>query len=64
MEPLPAAYEQYLASLDEHTAHALRPAFVESVHEHEFGVLVRGLGSHHAQALVDEHVPYGEIKVV
>ncbi|MET1034506.1 hypothetical protein ACX8Z9_11085 [Arthrobacter halodurans] len=63
MEALPVAYEQYLATLDEHTAHALRPAFLESVSEHEFGVLVRGVGSHHAQALVDERIPYGQVRV-
>lgn len=64
MEPLPVEYERYLASLDPHIAQGLRSAFQESAAEHEFGVLVRGMGSHHMQALVDEHVPYGQVRVV
>lgn len=63
METLPAEYERYLATLDPRTAAGLRSAFQESAAEHECGVLVRGIGSHHIQAMVDEHVPYGQVRV-
>jgi len=63
MEILPTSYEQYLRTLDEHTAHALRPIFLESVAEGDHGVHIRGLGTHYEQAFVDDNVPFGEVRV-
>jgi hypothetical protein len=63
MEILPTSYEDYLRTLDEHTAKALRPVFQESAEERVYGVHIRGLGTHYEQAFVDEHVPYGEVRV-
>ncbi|WP_052510873.1 hypothetical protein [Crystallibacter crystallopoietes] len=61
MKPLPEAYEAYLAKLKPNEADALRPVFQESVAEGDHGVLIRGAGSQHIQALVDERVPFGQI---
>ncbi|GAA4381327.1 hypothetical protein [Paeniglutamicibacter cryotolerans] len=57
------AYQEFLAGLDEHLAATLLPIFRESVAEGENGVLIRGLGTHSEQAVVDEHVPFGEVRI-
>ena len=61
MKALPEAYELYLAGLSAAEADAIRPVFLESVAEGDHGILIRGSGSHHVQALVDPRVPFGEI---
>jgi hypothetical protein len=61
MKALPEAYAAYLAKLSTIEADALRPVFLESVAEGDHGILIRGAGSHHVQAVVDERVPFGEI---
>ncbi|MBB2994116.1 hypothetical protein E9229_000307 [Paeniglutamicibacter cryotolerans] len=63
MKDLPVAYQEFLAGLDEHLAATLLPIFRESVAEGENGVLIRGLGTHSEQAVVDEHVPFGEVRI-
>lgn len=63
MEALPLAYEEFLAGLDEHMRNAVLPVFRESVTEHQFGVLIRGTGLHDLQAVVDESVPYGNVRI-
>ncbi|NKX50966.1 hypothetical protein HER39_10410 [Arthrobacter deserti] len=62
MKQLPEAYQRYLDGLGSAHAEALRPVFLESVAEQEHGVLVRGAGTRYVQALVDERVPYGEVR--
>lgn len=64
MITLPEAYQKYLSGLSAHHAEALRPAFLESAADGEHGVLVRGMGSKHVQAFVDDNVPFGEIREV
>ncbi|WP_336712132.1 hypothetical protein [Arthrobacter sp. USHLN218] len=61
MKALPEAYQSYLAKLSPAEADALRPVFMESAAEGDHGVLVRGAGSQHVQAVVDERVPFGQI---
>ena len=63
MEALPLAYEEFLAGLDEHLRGAMMPVFRESVTEHRHGVLIRGTGLHDLQAVVDETLPYGEVRI-
>jgi hypothetical protein len=64
MVTLPEAYKKYLSRLSAHHAEALRPAFLESAAEGEHGVMVRGMGSKHVQAYVDDSVPFGEVREV
>lgn len=61
MNALPEAYEKYLAALRADDADALRPIFQQSVAEGYHGVSLRGAGSHHEQALIDDRVPFGQI---
>lgn len=61
MKALPAAYEKYLAALNSDDAEALRPIFQQSVADGHHGISMRGNGSHHVQALIDDRVPYGQI---
>lgn len=61
MKALPAAYEKYLAGLNSEDAEALRPIFQQSVADGLHGVSMRGNGSHHVQALIDDRVPFGQI---
>ncbi|WP_149956129.1 hypothetical protein [Zafaria cholistanensis] len=63
MDALPLAYEEFLAGLDQHLRNAVMPVFRESVAEHRYGVLVRGTGLHDLQAVVDETLPYGEVRI-
>lgn len=62
MTQLPEAYQRYLDQIGSAHAEALRPVFLESVAEREHGVLIRGSGTHYVQALVDERIPYGEVR--
>ncbi|GER22504.1 hypothetical protein NCCP1664_10010 [Zafaria cholistanensis] len=52
-----------MAGLDQHLRNAVMPVFRESVAEHRYGVLVRGTGLHDLQAVVDETLPYGEVRI-
>ena len=63
LNDLPAEYAQYLESLEEHHAAMVLPVMLESVAEGKYGVHVRGIGGHSEQALVDETVPFGKVKV-
>ena len=62
MIQLPESYQHYLDQLASAHAEALRPVFLQSAAEREHGVLVRGAGTHYVQALVDDAIPYGEIR--
>ncbi|MFT4470922.1 hypothetical protein ACMX2H_13535 [Arthrobacter sulfonylureivorans] len=64
MITLPEAYQKYLSGLSAHHAEALRPVFLESAAEGEHGIMIRGMGSKHVQAFVDDSVPFGEIREV
>lgn len=64
MTKLPGTYEKYLAQATGDHAEALRLVFLESAAEELYGVLVRGIGTKHVQAMVDERIPYGEIREV
>lgn len=63
MNELPEEYVQYLETLDAHHSAMVLPVMLESVAEGMHGVHVRGLGHHSEQALVDETVPFGKVKV-
>ncbi|MET1155499.1 hypothetical protein [Arthrobacter sp.] len=62
MTTLPEAYQKYLSGLSAHHAEALRPVFLESAADGEHGISIRGMGSKHVQAFVDDSVPFGEIR--
>lgn len=62
-QDLPAEYVRYLDTLDEHHSAMVLPVMLESVAEGLYGVHVRGLGHHSEQALVDEKVPFGTVKI-
>jgi hypothetical protein len=64
MITLPEAYQKYLSGLSAHHAEALRPVFLESAADGEHGVIIRGMGSKHVQAYVDDSVPFGEVREV
>jgi len=62
MHQLPAAYQSYLASQDQHVIDAIRPVLLQSAADQRHGVRItfnRGPTGH--QAHVDESIPYGEI---
>lgn len=63
MNELPAEYVQYLETLDAHHSAMVLPVMLESAAERKYGVHVRGIGHHSEQALVDETVPFGKVKV-
>jgi len=62
MHPLPAAYQKYLASQDQHVIDAVRPVLLQSAADQRHGVRItfnRGPTGH--QAHLDDSIPYGEI---
>ncbi|WP_210063734.1 hypothetical protein [Pseudarthrobacter sp. PvP004] len=62
MHQLPAAYQNYLASQDQHVIDAVRPVLLQSAADQRHGVRItfnRGPTGH--QAHLDDSIPYGEI---
>lgn len=62
MHQLPAAYQNYLASQDQHVIDAVRPVLLQSAADQRHGVRITyNTGSTGHQAHLDESIPYGEI---
>ncbi|MBT2584331.1 hypothetical protein [Arthrobacter sp. ISL-95] len=62
MHQLPAAYQDYLASQDQHVIDAIRPVLLQSAADQRHGVrIIYNTGSTGHQAHLDESIPYGEI---
>jgi hypothetical protein len=62
MHQLPAAYQNYLSSQDQHVIDAVRPVLLQSAADQQHGVrIVYNTGSTGHQAHLDESIPYGEI---
>ncbi|MDD7836915.1 hypothetical protein PQ627_17485 [Paenarthrobacter sp. AB444] len=62
MHQLPAAYQNYLASQNQHVIDAVRPVLLQSAADQRHGVRITyNSGPTGHQAHLDESIPYGEI---